>query len=343
MSRDIVEIVNTLGAHDPLHRMKNRALRRHLGTLSFVGARSDLPHPPLAVVVRTDLRADPPEPLVAHLRRRHRDSLVMMHLPDFLASHAPALPVFDRFVDVYMVPTPEMRDFVRGFTPREVQVLFDPIDFLIDETLPNPVRESVGPLRLMWFGYPESFDKSMRGYMTTLTALVASGEVEFHVVTRSRTYGKRGVSTIHPYDPRTFPTLARNFDACVLSHQPFDFSLPTWVKSENKAVLAIALGLPVVASATPAYGRLLRGLGLDEFLFSTQEELLVALRCLADPARRQRYLEASQAEVLERYGAGKMAQAWLASMRVARARKFGVPPLRHEAGVSLDAPPSESA
>ncbi len=246
----------------------------------------------------------------------------MMHLPDFHARHVEALKVFDRLIDVYLVATPEMRDFVAGFTPRAVEVLADPVDFLLAHARPAEDSRQPGPLRLMWFGYPESFTKSMSGYLPVLRALVQAGEIEFHLVTRNDRYDSVGFATVHPYDPATFTALAARFDACVLSHQPFDFALPTWVKSENKAVLAIALGLPVAASRTPAYARLLGGLGLGAFLFSSQAELAAAVRQLADPEVRRAFLRASQAVVMQRYGARQMAESWRALMHAAHQRKF---------------------
>lgn len=317
---DLIELVNLLGPRDPLHRMKTRSLERYLDDFAVVSARSV--RTPAAVLLRASLRADPPSDLLHHLRQRHAEAVVMMYLPDFSQVHERALAVFDRCVDVFMAPTPEMRDFVAAFTPASVEVLIDPIDFSLDACQPNPVRKSPGPLRLMWFGYPESFDKSMRRYLPVLRTLVDAGEIEFHVITRNRTYGAQSFLTVHEYDATTFPALARSFDACLLSHQPFDFSAATSMKSENKAVLAIALGLPVAASRTPAYARLMRECALDDFLFASCDELVAVVRRLIDSGCRRDFLRACQPQVLRRYSGRQMALDWREMFLRARRSKF---------------------
>ena len=86
-----------------------------------------------------------------------------------------------------------------------------------------------------------------------------------------------------------------------LSHASFDFSISSFLKSENKAVLAINRGLPAVASRTPAYERLLIGCGLEEYLFSSNIELIDALKRLQHHHERERYLKLSQGTILQKY------------------------------------------
>jgi len=222
-------------------------------------------------------------------------------------------------VDVFLAPTPEMRDYIQTFTDKRVEVLFDPIDFGLDASLEPALRP--GPMKVVWFGYPESYNKSMAEYQKCLVEMHQAGEIEYHIVTKNNQYGRTPNCVIHEYVSDRFLALLETFDACVVSHMPLDLSASTLWKSENKAVLAINRGLPTVASRTPAYARLLSACGLAEYLFSARAELAAALRRLSDPAERRRYLGQSQALVLAGYCARKMAEDWLGLYRDARARK----------------------
>ena len=323
MRRDKIEIVSPMGTKDPIHRMKIAALGKHKsGQFEFVAPRASLE--PAAVLVRMDLRVDLSDGFLQSMRMKSRTAVIMMFVPDFLAAHVPALRRFAQFVDVFLVPTPEMKGLLQAFTAKTVELLVDPIDFCLEHAHANPAREDSGvaPLRLAWFGYPESYNKSMHGYQGALRRMVNDGEIEFHLITRSRQYGRSSFFTLHAYDAQTFPALLQQFDACVLSHVPFDFSVATFSKSENKAVLAITLGLPVVASRTPAYQRLLEGLGLADFLFSSSDELAGAIRALKPAHARTRYLDACQQAVLRDYSSQRMSDDWHAIFLRARVRKF---------------------
>jgi hypothetical protein len=315
----LIAVINTVGPDDAVHRMKSRPLRNHLPHLSFmrpslVTGRGERDtgdqRRPAGVVLRIEPSRSHVDHVFPWLRERRLSAVIMMHLPDFWPAHRELLHALDEVIDVYMVATPEMRSFVAPFTERRVAVLIDPIDFGLEASFEHPVRASPGPLRVMWFGYPDSFQKSMSGYLPILESLCASGEIEFHLVTRESTYGRKSFYTVHHYDPATFIDVARQFDICLLSHQPFDFSVATAFKSENKAVLAMTLGLPVAASRTPAYRRLLLDCGLGDFLFSSQADLVAVLRRLSDQSTRLEYLRACQARVLQAYGARQMANDW---------------------------------
>jgi hypothetical protein len=150
----------------------------------------------------------------------------------------------------------------------------------------------------------------MGEYEATLQGLQKSSEIEYHVITRNKFYGDAGWLTIHEYDPSTFIPLLQSFDVCVVSHMPFDFTLGTYFKSENKMILAVNRGLAVVASRTPAYERVLSKCGLDAFLFSSKGELTAALKKLQLWTDRKNYLGRIQGYVLENYTSMKMAEDW---------------------------------
>ncbi len=122
---------------------------------------------------------------------------------------------------------------------------------------------------------------------------------------------------------RTLPLL-QGFDACVLSHTPVDFDVNTYCKSENKAVLAINRGVPVIASRTPAYERLLSACGLDDYLFTAAGGLVDAINRLRDGQERDRYLAQSQPYVLEHYTSQRMVRDWHDLYERTRRLKFGL-------------------
>lgn len=87
-------------------------------------------------------------------------------------------------------------------------------------------------------------------------------------------------------------------------------------------MLAINRGLPVVASRTPSYERLLTECGLDKYLFSSNAELMEVLRSLKLAQERKRYLHASQDIVLNKYSCKKMVDDWYRIYLNMRAMKF---------------------
>ncbi len=79
------------------------------------------------------------------------------------------------------------------------------------------------------------------------------------------------------------PTPLR-FDYCILSHFSLDLALNSYIKSPNKLLTALMIGLIPIASNTPNYAAILREFGLGRFLFDSPSDLHRILRNL-DPAR----------------------------------------------------------
>jgi glycosyltransferase involved in cell wall biosynthesis len=255
------------------------------------------------------------------IQKRRRNSVIMLVVGDFLSDSIKALHDYEKFVDVFLVPTPEMRNLMQAFTERPIEILFDPIDFcLTNSSTRTPT--SGGPLRVAWYGYPESYGKSMAAYDETLFRLHEKGEIEYNIITKNDHYGVMKNCIIHEYKRDNFLSLLQTFDVCVLSHASLDFSIGPFLKSENKAVLAINQGLPAVASRTPAYERFLIGCGLEEYLFSSNIELIDALKRLQHYHERERYLKLSQDIVLQKYNCHRMAEQWLQIYSKIRSQKI---------------------
>jgi len=323
MQKGVIEILSPFSSHEPLHRMKIGGLIKNLSknfNLCEFGSSLDNPDAVIINCLHQDLIND--SAFVNSLKDRFIHSIVMLMMADFYPNSIEYLGKWSPFVDVFLVPTVEMRDFIQAYTDKKVEVLFDPIDFGLEDSRSNISVRSQG-LKVMWFGYPESYGKSMGLFEEALVELHQSGEIEYHIVSKNSSYGKSSNGYMHEYNPENFLELMDSFDVCVLSHFPMDFSLSTQWKSEYKAVLAINRGLPVVASNTPSYRKLLNECGQGEFLFSTKDQLREAISKLMAPAKRLAYLKTSQEMILKNYSARKMSEDWVKLLDSAKKHKWG--------------------
>lgn len=300
-NKKVVEVISPFSDLEPIHRMKVLGLVKGATnefTFHEFGTADSLPDIILINCLHLDLVKN--TDFIKVFEQRSQNAVVMLLMADFYPTSLEYLKLWENYVDVFLVPTPEMRDFVNIFTKKSVNILIDPIDFGLTDSRVLEVKPS-SPLKVVWFGYPESYTKSMEMYAEILSQLHQQHEIEFHIISKNTTYGEFEGGVMHDYRPDTFLDLLCQFDVALLSHFPFDFSISTQWKSENKAVLAINRGLPVVASRTPAYTRLLEACGLDEFLFSTADELVEALYKLKDSNAMTYYLKSSQDFILNEY------------------------------------------
>jgi SAM-dependent methyltransferase len=307
--RPIIEVLSPHGQDEAIQRMKVHGLAKALsGRYQFkrFDRTGDNPDGVLINGMRLNILQD--ESLKEVLANRARHSAVMMLLPDLYSVTVTRLNAWAAFVDVFLVATQELASQIRSLTGKDARVLEDPIDFGFLNSVRNPKNPRT--TAVLWFGYPESYSKSMGVYEPTLHSLAASGEINYTIVTDSKRFGDPSGNNILQYDHDTFPEMLKEFDICVTSHTPLDFSMSTFWKSENKAVLAINRGLAVVASRTPAHQRLFTECGLQDFLFDNAQELTNAIRRLSDPAERIRYLDKAQDFVLRNYSIIAVARKW---------------------------------
>jgi len=267
----------------------------------------------------------PTEQALARLAQCAKQSVIMMLIPDVDMQTAPALKTWSKLVDVFLLPTPEMQQIVQSLTDRPVEILFDPIDFGFEDSYSKSNAPEAVP-KVVWFGFPDSYQKSMALHAPLLTGLHKAGRIEYHIVSRHTDTNEREGCILHQYDAETFPELLQTFDLCVTSHIPADFDINSYSKSENKAVLAINRGVPVIASRTPANARLLEACGLGEYLFSSGAELVGCVEKLSSRTYQEHYLSRSQPYVLEHYTARAMAAKWLEVYEKIRAAKFAAHP-----------------
>ncbi len=179
------------------------------------------------------------------------------------------------FVDLYIMPTDLHRRILAAQVYKPVFAVpecIDPITGWSSSTrFEFPIKSS---RRLLWFGYPESFLKSMLSLLPILQGALSNGMVtSVSLITGDELCSYNVGLPIIPYSNSTFRFAATGFDYCILSHFPLDLSLNSYIKSPNKLVTALMAGLIPIASDTPNYRVLLEEFGLSRFLFDSPAAL----------------------------------------------------------------------
>lgn len=184
--------------------------------------------------------------------------------------------------DLVTVDTPgRAADFAQRFG-KPAQVLLDPIDYCPGRPLPPTRGEGA-----CWFGNFANFE----GARWMALALAQAG-VPIRVIAEASGEGQ------HPYqhvawDRESFPHQLRQSAAAFLSHAGGDPH-----KSENKAVAAITLGVPVLAHASASYEALAGLCGPAVAVVDSLQSLIGAWGCLGSLALG---LPAAQAAVWATY------------------------------------------
>ena len=198
------------------------------------------------------------------------------------------------FVDVYIMPTDLHRRILAAQVYKPVLSVpecIDPITGWRSSTrFEFPIKSS---RRLLWFGYPVSFLKSMVSLLPILQGNLTKGSVTSVSLISGNELCTYNIGfPIIPYSNSTFRFATTGFDYCILSHLPLDLSLNTYIKSPNKLVTSLMAGLIPIASDTPNYRLLLEEFGLSRFLFDSPAALNQILGSL-DPENDSRAISRS--------------------------------------------------
>ncbi len=200
---------------------------------------------------------------------------------------------------LYVMPTEIHREILAKAVYKPVYVLterFDPISLKTGNEERNEFPRKAGT-RTLWFGYSESFFKSM----TSLIPIIMKNVAEHHVdefviiVDQEKFHAMKGnllEIPMIPYDNATFRLNAEEFQYAILSHFPLDLKLNSYIKSLNKAITALLAGPIPIASDTPNYRELFERYGLQKFLFSSAQELDDILKNL-DSVRDSEIIQSS--------------------------------------------------
>lgn len=167
-------------------------------------------------------------------------------------------------------------DFIYGYN---IYVLLETEDPAFSSACLFKGNRSLIPInnevRMAWFGYSESFDKSMSYLIPTLELCIKSKKISCLNIYSERNMIRKTLFNYHIFNEDTIAaSLSIENDYCILSHIPFDLNINTFIKSDNKLISAINCGLIPICSSTPNYSDLMHKLGLSKFLFKNSDELI---------------------------------------------------------------------
>ncbi|MDP1822371.1 MAG: hypothetical protein Q8L48_03985 [Archangium sp.] len=186
-------------------------------------------------------------------------------------NHWAALEAMCRRSDAVVCATEEQRGDIRPFC-KNVHIVLDIHSAATRTTKSAYVAHR--PFRLVWEGLPYTLN-SLFTLAPVLAEVTRRQPIELHVVTNPsapRWLGRFGVRDTTRVVRSVFPSAVfhewRDIDfaeivtACDAAIIPLDLSDPfTRGKPENKLLLFWRVGMPVVASASPAYVRAMAGAG----------------------------------------------------------------------------------
>lgn len=236
------------------------------------------------------------------LQRTTSNSLMIYDFDDHVGAEGPdALADFVSFIDnidLITVGSNHLKQFADKYHP-DVYVLENPVD-IAEDGLARPARGKLD--KICWFGAPEGLKQLYNSNITDdITTITRGGDIE--------------------YDLSTIDDNLTAFDLCVLPLEVTNWNLS---KNANRMVKAVALGVPVLASATPEHQRVAKQLGLDErFLINDNSEWSAKIRYLKDNfgAVEDAILAARQA-ALAYYDLGTIVEGWLDRISKAQKRRL---------------------
>jgi hypothetical protein len=217
-------------------------------------------------------------------------------------------------VDGVSVSTEPLLQLVTG---KETAVIDDAIDELaVRRTAvwrPKPTRGEAkdDELRLVWYGEAglESPSFGLRHVckvVPVLNDLARRRRLHLTVISNSReTYeqvlGDACFPTkYHKWQEAAFPGLFTNHDVCLI---PIEENPFTFAKTANRVILALRLGVPVVADRIPSYEEFAPFVLFDDWAESIE-------RYAADPALRRRHVRAGRAYVDAKYTRERVVYQW---------------------------------
>jgi glycosyltransferase involved in cell wall biosynthesis len=200
--------------------------------------------------------------------------------------------------DIIFTPTKYHKLFIESICDNRVEILPDSIDYQIN-TPYNKKHINKEKLKVCWFGYPESYSKSMGLYHPIIEEFINQNEIEYTIISKGFKLPQH--INFLEFNNNSFCDDLKQFDLCILSHAPLDYNINTFVKSPNKLSLAISLGVPCIVSKTPSYRDLLKECFLEEYCFSSLKEFKELIIKMKNPNVRNKYLEKSQDIIINKF------------------------------------------
>lgn len=193
---------------------------------------------------------------------------------------------------VFVAPTDEHKALLGSFLDSEIVVIDEAIDPI--SSLSRRGASSQFDGWLVWFGYPESFNKGMNHILPTVAQSVGNGAISgLKIITAGDITGTPPSWIRHiRYSEASLADHLGMATYALLSHYPYDFHINSVIKTDNKALLALAFGVIPICSKTPSYSRLLCKAGLADYLFADIKDLMGILnRLRTSPASLSRMIK----------------------------------------------------
>jgi len=177
----------------------------------------------------------------------------------------------------YIVPSDESRHILSFLTNKPIFKIEESADPLFTDTF-YKINDDT-EIKCCWFGFPESFNKSMTLFVNCIKDAIDSGSIlSFTLITRpGQDLNSDNRFSIKNFDIGKINNILSEFGYCILSHAPLDLQLNTMIKSPNKLYSAVHSGLIPICSKTPAYERVMRKIGFSDYLFTSPESLKIIL------------------------------------------------------------------
>jgi len=184
--------------------------------------------------------------------------------------------------DVFFCPSEMHQQVLRYALDLPIYCLREAVDPILEKI--HPVNVNKKTVDLVWFGFPESYQKSMVVLESVIVSALQDGSINSFSVISGDSLEELLPSefTFIRYETNVFAEKLRSFTFTILSHIPSDLHLNTFIKSPNKACTSIMSGMIPICSNTPNYHSLLKNAGLENYLFDSPESLLNILRKVRD-------------------------------------------------------------
>ncbi|RYX81792.1 glycosyltransferase [bacterium] len=219
--------------------------------------------------------------------------------------------------DVVVCPSETLANFYRENGASEVMCVCDPAEFWsepeeISKRYTN--NSSQDKLKLCWVG-----NKTNWLTLEPLQALLREPEfADFQLVTVSNHPDADVVWSLE--------TVRQVLDECDIGVVPTVGGFKQAVKSSNRIVQCMAIGLPVIAGRIPSYEETMRH-GETGLFADTPEEWRDALRILRDSNKRRELSTNAYKEVRQKFSLDSIVTDWLRVFEDLDARPKNTPPL----------------
>lgn len=220
-----------------------------------------------------------------------------------LHSQDRCLEVIDR-ADVLIVPTRQLKAELNSRFPAKPCVY---LPELVDYgSVPSPASPA-DSRRLVWFGHTTRGNFESARWM--IDHLASAHGYQPVLVTTPGTLQRRYPAYADFCTAWSIEAVRSELAAaglCIVSHSPTE---P--FKSPNRFAAAMTLGVPTLASGSPACDEILEAAGYPRFSVRTTLDVDRALEFLADPAQRSLYVADVQREIWRRYAPEVVRQAYV--------------------------------